>query len=295
MSTTDKPILTAGGGEEGRAPTAGSSGSDKPTLMAGTSGLVLPVPNKQAFPPEFRSGSRLAYYASLFNSLEVNSSFYRVPMPVTFTKWASEVPPDFRFTVKLWQGITHVPGLRFLPVDVNRFLYAADHLGSSKGCLLIQLPPGLKADRIDQLDWLLEKICVADSSRSWKLAVEFRNRGWYNPAVEMVLERYQATKVLQDMPASGVSELSGNQNSGSQPQFVYLRFHGPNGDYKGGYSNHVLDAWGQKIRAWLEAGKEVYAYFNNTIGDALKDLNTLRESVTGSIAISSSSKAGARL
>jgi uncharacterized protein YecE (DUF72 family) len=249
-------------------------------LMAGTSGLVLPVPNKQAFPPEFRNRSRLAYYASLFNSLEVNSSFYRVPMPVTFAKWAGEVPPGFRFTVKLWQGITHITGLRFLPVDVNRFLYAADQLGSNKGCLLIQLPPGLKADRVDQLDRLLEKICVADPGRAWKLAVEFRNRGWYTTAVETVLERYHAAKVLQDMPASAATELSGDL------PFVYLRFHGPNGDYKGGYSDPVLHAWAQKIRAWLQARKEVYAYFNNTIGDALKDLNTL---------ISSSSTGGAAL
>jgi len=272
------------------------SGADKTMLLAGTSGLVLPVPNKQAFPPEFRNRSRLTYYSSLFNSLELNSSFYRVPMPVTFSKWANEVPPGFRFTVKLWQGITHVPSLRFLPVDVNRFLHAADQLGSKKGCLLIQLPPGLKADRIDQLDRLLEKVCVADAGRTWKLAVEFRNRGWYNPAVEMVLERYQAEKVLQDMPASGITELSGNQNSGDQPQFVYVRFHGPNGDYKGGYSDTVLHAWAQKIKDWQQAGKEVYVYFNNTIGDALKDLNTLRELVTGtSPIVSSSSTADARL
>jgi uncharacterized protein YecE (DUF72 family) len=263
----------------------GGSEADRTKLMAGTSGLVLPVPNKQAFPPEFRNRSRLAYYASLFDSLEVNSSFYKVPMPVTFSKWADEVPPGFRFTVKLWQGITHVTDLRFLPVDVNRFLYAADQLGSKKGCLLIQLPPGLKAHRIDQLDRLLEKICVADAGHAWKLAVEFRNRGWYTPAVEKMLERYQAVKVLQDMPASGIAEHSGNQGSDSPP-FVYLRFHGPNGDYKGGYSDFVLHAWAQKIRGWLQSGKEVYAYFNNTIGDALKDLNTL---------ISSSSTDGARL
>jgi len=262
---------------------------DNERFWAGTSGLVLPVPNKQAFPPEFRNRSRLAYYASLFNSLEVNSSFYRVPMSVTFSKWAGEVPPGFRFTVKLWQGITHVKGLRFLPVDVNRFLYAADQLGSKKGCLLIQLPPGLKADRIDQLDRLLERICVADPGGTWKLAVEFRNRSWYTTEAETVLERYKAAKVLQDMPASGIAELSGDQ------QFVYLRFHGPNGDYKGGYSDLVLHAWAQKIRAWLEAGKEVYAYFNNTIGDALKDLNTLRGLVTGANLISSSSTAGAVL
>src|SRR5262249_30420523 len=49
----------------------------------GTSGLVLPVPNKQHFPEEFKAGTRLSYYASLFNSIEVNSSFYKVPRPAT--------------------------------------------------------------------------------------------------------------------------------------------------------------------------------------------------------------------
>ena len=246
-------------------------------LIIGTSGLVLPVPNKQAFPEEFRAGSRLAWYATLFNSIEVNSSFYKVPMPLTFSKWASEVPAGFRFTVKLWQGITHVSGLRFLSVDVNRFMFAAHQLGSKKGCLLIQLPPGLKANtegqnanNIAQLQRLLEKIRLADPDRSWTIAVEFRHRSWYIPAVAQLLSQYGAGRVLHDMPASAVTELPGEE------PFVYLRFHGPAGDYKGGYSDAVLKGWAQRIRGWQDTGKEVYVYFNNTIGDALANLETLR-------------------
>ena len=91
----------------------------EPRLWLGTSGLVLPVPNKQAFPDEFRAGTRLTYYASLFNSMEINSSFYKVPQPATLGKWSHEVPEHFRFTIKLWQGITHVPELHFIPIDVN--------------------------------------------------------------------------------------------------------------------------------------------------------------------------------
>lgn len=250
---------------------------DKPILRIGTSGLVLPVPNKQAFPEEFRAGSRLAYYASLFNSIEVNSSFYRVPMPSTFSKWAAEVPPGFRFTVKLWRGITHVSGLRFLPVDVNRFMFAAHQLGSKKGCLLIQLPPGLtvngagqQRNNTAQLERLLEKVCLADPGRTWTIAVEFRHRSWYIPALAELLNRYGAGRVSHDMPDSAMTGLPGDT------PFVYLRFHGPAGDYKGGYSNTVLEGWARRIRGWQDAGKEVWVYFNNTIGDALANLETLR-------------------
>jgi uncharacterized protein YecE (DUF72 family) len=258
-------------------------------LMAGTSGLVLPVPNKQAFPEAFRSGSRLAYYSTLFNSIEINSTFYKLHLPATFSRWAEEVQPDFRFTVKLWRGITHVPGLRFMPVDVHRCLYAAHHLGEKKGCLLIQLPPGLTATAAGKLEQLLDKVCAADPARSWRLAVEFRHRSWYTPEVEALLHRYQAARVLHDMPAASITELpdasahsfpenpSVDPSSPPHPQsFVYLRFHGPAGDYKGGYPDAALRAWAEKAVDWLSTGKEVYVYFNNTIGDALADLTRLR-------------------
>ena len=127
-------------------------------LRAGTSGLVLPVPNKRAFPEAFRHGPRLTYYASLFNSIEINSTFYKIPMPKTCTRWATEVPEHFEFTVKLWRGITHVPGLRFEEQDVRRFLNAADGLGDKKGCLLIQLPPGPDRRRRRTLERLLNTV-----------------------------------------------------------------------------------------------------------------------------------------
>jgi uncharacterized protein YecE (DUF72 family) len=239
-------------------------------LWFGTSGLVLPVPNKQAFPAAFRAKSRLTYYASLFNSIEVNSSFYKVPQPATFAKWALEVPDNFRFTVKLWQGITHEKDFHFLPIDVNRFMFAADHLGTKKGCLLIQLPPSVKAGRMGQLEHLLERVRQADPHRRWRVAVEFRNRTWYKEEVEALLHRFQAARVLHDMPASKTMQLAGEES------FVYLRFHGPAGDYKGGYGEAGLGEYAEKIDNWREVGKEVFVYFNNTIGEAIADLNILR-------------------
>jgi uncharacterized protein YecE (DUF72 family) len=242
-------------------------------LWSGTSNIVLPAPNKQQFPEAFRDRPRLSYYASLFNSLEVNSTFYKIPMPGTFTRWVTEVPPQFRFTVKLWRGITHVPELQFDPFDVDRFLNAANHLENTKGCLLIQLPPGLQATASGQLEYLLDTISRLDPQQTWKVAVEFRHRSWYSPAVTRILTRRHAGRVLHDMPASAIAELPDDHPT---IPFVYLRFHGPAGDYKGGYATTILSAWAERMITWLSEGKEVYVYFNNTIGDALKDLRRLQ-------------------
>ncbi len=99
---------------------------------SGTSGLVLPVPNKQAFPPAYKDKSRLAYYASLFNSIEINRSFYTVPMANTVKRWTEEVPAGFTFTYKLWRGITHVKDLAYRDEDVTRFMSVIEGAGSKK-------------------------------------------------------------------------------------------------------------------------------------------------------------------
>src|ERR1700712_55123 len=102
---------------------------------AGTSGLVLPVPNKTHYPAAFKEKSRLCYYASLFNSIEVNSSFYKIPQAQTIEKWVGMVPDGFRFTFKLWKGITHEKNLIFNPDNISRFMNAISVVGNCKGCL----------------------------------------------------------------------------------------------------------------------------------------------------------------
>ena len=108
--------------------------------------------------------------------------------------------------------------------------------------------------------------------------MEFRHRSWYVPEVDALLYRYQVARVLHDMPIRPASkEPSADPSFPPHPvPFVYLRFHGPAGDYKGGYPDASLHTWAEKAVGWLTAGKEVYVYFNNTIGDALADLTRLR-------------------
>lgn len=243
-------------------------------IYTGTSGLILPVPNKQHLPIEFQDKSRLTYYATLFNSIEINSSFYKIPMPATVNKWADSVPEDFKFTFKLWRDLTHTPGLAFKKEDVNRFIQTIDQVGEKKGSLLVQFPPSIvQKIYIPHVMRLLHTIREADLEENWDLAVEFRHDSWYRETTYNLLHEFNASLVFHDKPgsASPMKEM--------RTDFIYLRFHGPTGDYKGSYEDSFLAEYSHYIDEWRKEGKTVYVYFNNTAGDAIRNLQTLNAEV----------------
>ncbi len=246
------------------------------SFYSGTSNIVLPEPNKQAFPVAFREKSRLEYYASLFNSVEVNSSFYKVPMASTVKKWADSVPENFKFTFKLWQEITHNKGNTFNPGAIHRFIQTIDYAGTKKGCLLVQFPPAFTNDK-HSLEKLLSEIRQADPEEQWNVCVEFRNKSWYRDDIYAMLEQYAMALVLHDMPSSATPLTE------SALDFVYLRFHGPQEGYRGSYTDDFLHEYARYINDWLDDGKTVYAYFNNTMGDAVKNLVTLNRMVSNKL------------
>jgi len=238
----------------------------KGIFRSGTSGLVLAEPNKLHFPTEFQEKHRLIYYASKFNSIEINSSFYKIHLCRTYRNWAEMVPLDFQFTIKLWQGITHEE--TYDQNDLERFFTAIQCLDKKKGCLLIQFAAKTKMD-FSGFDRLLETIRGMDPKEEWRLAVEFRHNQWYASEIYEILDEFNASVVLHDMPKCIPPAL--NKNAA----FIYLRFHGENGDYRGSYSIRHLENKANEIRIWLDQGRDVYAYFNNTIGDAVANVQTL--------------------
>ncbi|MEO3406390.1 DUF72 domain-containing protein [Mucilaginibacter sp. CAU 1740] len=243
------------------------------SYYSGTSNIVLPVPNKSAFPAAYQDKSRLSYYGSLFNSLEVNSTFYKIPLGKTVARWGEEVPTGFRFTFKLWKDITHNKNLAFKPADIQRFFEVIDHC-NKKGCLLVQLPPGTRFDDHRQLEVLLAEIRGHDPEMVWHIAVEFRHKSWYNDITHHLLQQYNMAMVTHDMKASATPIIE------PWTDFVYIRFHGPEGGYRGSYPDEVLAEYASYINEWQEDGKTVYAYFNNTLGDALPNLLTLNNLVS---------------
>lgn len=243
-----------------------------PNFYSGLSGIELPMP-KYEFPPEYQRTSRLIYYSTFFNSIEVNSSFYKIPMHTTVGRWSLSVNDKFKFTFKLFKEITHVKDLRFDPNLIQVFIDTIANIGEKRGCLLVQFPPGLKRDSIIQLDNLLHFIKISDPTGRWNVGVEFRNKGWYNEDVYDLLKTYHAALVMHDIPASATPFK--NIPSG----FFYVRFHGPTGNYRGSYTDAFLLEYAEYIKEWMSEGKTGYVYFNNTMGNAFNNLVTLNSLV----------------
>ncbi len=242
-------------------------------FYSGTSGLILPIPKSQ-YPPEFQDKSRLTFYAESFNSVEINSSFYKIPQARTIEKWADSVPSSFRFTFKLWEGITHAKNLAFNPVDVNNFINAINYSGNKKGNILVQFPPSLTNKHLPELEHLLISIQNSDPFLLWNIAIEFRNKIWYDENTFQLIEKYKATLVIHDIPASATPF------NGYNSEIIYLRFHGPGGTYRGSYSDDFINEYSTYIQSWLQENKTVYVYFNNTMGGAYKNLMLLNKLVS---------------
>ncbi len=237
-------------------------------FYSGLSGLQLPIP-KYLYPASHKDSSRLTYYSTFFNSIEINSTFYKLPMANTITKWLSLVPMDFKFTFKLWKEITHVKDLDFKKSDVEQFFKIVSAAENKKGCILIQFPPSLDKIHLPKLKALLKCVQEVNSNKEWKIAVEFRNKSWYSKEVYTVLKNCNAALVLQDIPKSASPMIT------DLADFIYVRFHGSTGNYRESYPEYFLSEYSTFVKEWLEDGKTVYVYFNNTMGDAFKNLETL--------------------
>jgi uncharacterized protein YecE (DUF72 family) len=234
----------------------------------GLSGLQLPVP-QYLFPLEHQGSSRLQYYATFFNSIEINSTFYKLPMAATFDKWNKAVPEKFIFTLKFSKQVTHSKGLVFNEADVVQFLSTVNKIGAKKGCLLIQFPPSVNIHFVNQLAKLLSLIRSLDPTDSWDLAFEFRDESWYLEEVYALIVFYKSNSVVHDKAGKPSPYMGVNSRK------VYVRFHGPRGDYRGSYEDDFLYEYSLYIKEWLLEDKTVYVYFNNTMGDAFNNLRTL--------------------
>ena len=239
-------------------------------IWIGTSNGQMPG-NKISFPPEYQASTRLHYYSRLLNSIEVNSCFYKTPLRSTYEKWVNDVPQDFKFTLKLSKGVTHAPDLKMDLDCMNHFLQSATGTANKKGCLLVQFPGKISLDHFNQVEEILTQLRIHDPDSEWKIAVEFRNDSWYVRETTELMNEYNATMVVHDFPKGKLSSIS------TKADFVYLRFHGPSGNYRDSYSDEFLNEKAEFIKQLAGAGKEVYAYFNNTAGNAFENARYLQE------------------
>jgi uncharacterized protein YecE (DUF72 family) len=193
----------------------------------------------------------LEHYATLFDTVEVNSTFYRLAKPKAVAGWVEQTPPDFEFTVKSSRYLTHVRRLREVEQGIERFYDAIRPLAESPkmGPVLWQLPANFKADP-ERLADLLERLPAG------RHAFEFREPGWFSDTVLSLLQAHGAALVIGDHPERPW------QPHVLTADWTFLRFHYGSRGRRGNYSETELREWGSRVRAMAE-GVDVYAYFNN--------------------------------
>ena len=225
-------------------------------IFIGTSGYSYKNWHERFYPPDLAQKNLLPFYASIFNTVEINNSFYMLPRPAAVQRWSGETPRRFRFCMKVSRFITHNKKLLEPEANVPRFLAAIEGIAAKRGPLLLQLPPNLKPQP-QRLDDTLAAFKTHGGKTRWKVAVEVRDPRWYGDELNAVLDRHRAGLVLHDKPGSATLALN------DKAPFAYIRYHGPTGDYGGAYGQHGLRQSAALLRHHLAAGRRIHAFFNN--------------------------------
>jgi len=232
----------------------------------GTSGWSYDHWSGVLYPHGMPPRDRLARYVEVFDTVELNASFYRWPPPGSFTSWRRRVPEGFELTVKAPRGLTHARRLYAPETWIERMSAGLHELAGRRGPLLVQLPPTMERDD-ERLEWFLARI------PAWmRPAVEFRHPSWNDDSVFALLERQGAAYCV--MSGAGLPCILR-----TTADLVYVRLHGPDTNhlYAGSYSPEELAWWAGRIREWEQQGRQVYVYFNNDGGgNAVRDAHGLR-------------------
>jgi len=223
------------------------------------------------YPDKLAQKNWFAHYAETFGTVELNTSFYRLPKPETFETWRDQAPPGFRYAVKAPRFITHMKKLKECAEPVQEFLGRARKLGEAIGPILYQLPPRW-ACNIERLE---EFIALLPTDLAH--VFEFRETSWITQEVLALLDARRVSFCVHDMTGSATPRWA------SGP-VAYVRFHGGAGKYWGRYSDEALLSWTDWIVEQARQGRDVWCYFNNDIdAHAIHDALTLRAMVAQAV------------
>ena len=219
------------------------------------------------YPKRLPAKAWLEHYATLFDTVEINNTFYRLPNVSSVRGWVERSPPGFLFAVKMSRYITHIKRLGGLEQGIPLFYSRIAPLARSPklGPVLWQLPPTFVRDE--------ERLATAlRSLPPGRHCFEFRHETWYVPQVYELLREHGAALVIPDSPKYPFREIE------LTADWTFVRFHHGRRGRRGNYSESELQEWAERVAAWRSAEIDVYAYFNNDWeGFAVHNGRRLRE------------------
>lgn len=240
-------------------------------IFIGTAGWSNRAWKGLFYPEGLASSGFLPYYAAQFNAVEINSTFYHIPRSSTTQKWMEQVPPGFKFCIKVSKFITHIKRLKEAEEPLARFFENIHLMQGSLGPLLIQLPPSLQFDK---------DVCthffnlLADKYAAYEFVIEARHESWFDKASIRLLQKFNIGVVISESGGRfPLHEIITSKN-------IYVRFHGPEKLYGSPHTDEQLKSYADKIVKWHSDGYSCWVFFNNTIGmDAIENANTLKHSL----------------
>jgi uncharacterized protein YecE (DUF72 family) len=255
-------------------------------IHIGTSGYSYDDWQGRFYPANLPRDQWLNYYATKFDTVELNVTFYRTPNKKTFEGWSRKTPDEFHFVVKGSRFITHLKRLQGVEESLKIFFDSCLPLQEKLKVVLWQLPPKFPAD-VDRLQKFLESLAsyFARAKNSMvKHAFEFRDRSWLSDETYEILHQHDAALVIADYPF----QMAGEDHQpyiSQRPQvavpltasWVYMRRHGPGGLFSSNYTPRQLTYDSEAIKTWTSRGRDTYVFFNNDAqGFAAANAQTLK-------------------
>jgi uncharacterized protein YecE (DUF72 family) len=249
----------------------------------GISGYDYPNWRAAFYPPDLPRRRWLAHASRIFDSIELNGTFYSLKSPDVFRRWAAETPDrGFVFAIKGSRFITHMLKLRRFERPLANFWSSGLlRLGATLGPILWQLPPQLPFDGerarrffgavprdVAAAERLARRHDARTTGRAALRAPDGRNAR-IRHAVEVRHPSWLADRALETLRALDVALVAAD-TAGKYPlclertgRFAYVRLHGSSTLYASRYRDAELAVWAQRITAWSGAGDDVYVYFDN--------------------------------
>jgi uncharacterized protein YecE (DUF72 family) len=219
--------------------------------LVGCSGWNYRAWRGELYPAGLPAARWLERYAEIFDTVEVNATFYRLVAASAVERWIQQTPPSFQFAVKASRYLTHVRRLADIGAGVERFYQRIAPLSAAGrlACVLWQLPENFRRDDA-RLAGALQALPKG------RHAFEFRHQSWFVDDVYALLASHDAALVVGDHPQRPFQTMQATAS------WRYVRFHYGSRGRGGNYSQRELARWAQRLHGWRKEG-DVLAYFNN--------------------------------